>query len=74
MDGDPKQKENSDPESYSERPMSFIGYLLQSTGIRCSICTSDEVDGIFSRNRYYFLLHFNFFFLMCIFFIKKRYF
>lgn len=73
MDGDPKQKENNEPQDNPERPMSFIGYLLQSLGIRCALRTSDEVDGIFSRNRHYLLLHVNFLFLLCLFFIKKRY-
>ena len=72
MDGD-QQKEDIETESRSEDGMSSIGNIFQSFGIRYAFRASDEMDRIFFNNRYYFLLHFNFLFLLVLFFIKKRY-
>jgi hypothetical protein len=72
MDSD-QQKENIETESRPEDDMSFIGNLFQSLGLRYAVRAGDEVDRFFSCNRHYLLLHFNFVFLLILFFIKKRY-
>jgi hypothetical protein len=68
-----QQEENIETESRPEDDMSSIRNIFQSFGIRYAIRTSDGMDRIFFNNRYYFLLHFNFLFLLVLFFIKKRY-
>ena len=64
-DNDEKTKENSDD-------LSDTGNIFQSTWLRCSIRTSDELDKILSSNRYYFLLHLNVLFLLVLDFFKKK--
>jgi hypothetical protein len=68
-----QQKENIETESRPEDDMSSIRNIFQSFGIRCAFRASDGMDRFFSDNRYYFLLRFNFLFLLVLFFIKKRY-
>ena len=51
MDPDP------DSEKQSSNNKSHTSNLLQSLGIRCSICSCDNLDEFISRYRYNFLFH-----------------
>jgi len=66
------QKDEEVVENKSEPDHSDDRHILQPSRVRRSFCFSDELDGIFSRNGYHLLFHFNVLFLVVLDLIKKR--
>ena len=47
-------------------------HVLQSAWIRCLVCFDNQINRIICGNRYYFLLHFNYLFLVILHVIQKK--
>jgi hypothetical protein len=63
-------KQNAEKENTDDR--TDPGNVLQSIGIRYTICPRTKMDGFFSNYGPYFLFHFNILFFLILFYIERR--